>query len=102
LTASLPQLVEPSLQLPALNNNFVKFKAFSLRLVLLSSLKQKDLCFKLVTNQKYMILIRHGAGGGIRTHDPLFTKQPLWPLSYTGTTLKSLPKQGSNNNALGA
>jgi hypothetical protein len=25
-----------------------------------------------------------GADGGSRTHDPLFTKQPLWPLSYVG------------------
>ena len=24
-----------------------------------------------------------GAGGGSRTPDPLLTKQPLWPLSYT-------------------
>ncbi len=26
----------------------------------------------------------YGADRGIRTHDPLFTKQPLWPLSYVG------------------
>lgn len=28
-----------------------------------------------------------GADRGIRTHDPLFTKQPLWPLSYVGKML---------------
>ena len=28
-----------------------------------------------------------GAGGGSRTHDPLFTKQPLWPLSYAGPAI---------------
>lgn len=26
----------------------------------------------------------NGAGGGSRTRGPLLTKQPLWPLSYTG------------------
>ena len=26
-----------------------------------------------------------GAEGGIRTHDTLFTKQVLWPLSYSGS-----------------
>jgi hypothetical protein len=43
-----------------------------------------------------------GADGGSRTHDPLFTKQPLWPLSYIGRYLNrfstkrsdaSVPKQ---------
>ena len=30
------------------------------------------------------ITSKNGADGGSRTHDPLFTKQPLWPLSYVG------------------
>ena len=32
----------------------------------------------------YLATSMLGADRGIRTHDPLFTKQPLWPLSYVG------------------
>ena len=35
---------------------------------------------------------KNGADGGSRTHDPLFTKQPLWPLSYVGVTLNNRRK----------
>src|SRR5262249_4161478 len=42
---------------------------------------------------------KYGAGRGSRTHDPLFTKQPLWPLSYAGSDYRiSVPKQGLNSN----
>jgi hypothetical protein len=33
-------------------------------------------------------MIAFGADRGIRTHDPLFTKQPLWPLSYVGIKIE--------------
>jgi hypothetical protein len=39
---------------------------------------------RLATSLPQHVLLIHGADGGSRTHDPLFTKQPLWPLSYVG------------------
>lgn len=36
-----------------------------------------------------MVRGNYGADRGIRTHDPLFTKQPLWPLSYVGARCTS-------------
>ena len=39
-----------------------------------------------------------GADRGIRTHDPLFTKQPLWPLSYVGISGVILAKRSVLDN----